>query len=58
MQPHHLPANAINALSSYITFCEAYAGVKPTVDGWAKYFQLVKQVVPGKEKEAKDWDMV
>ena len=55
---NHFPANAITSLSSYITFCEAYTGVGPTVDGWARYFYLIKQVVPDKEKEAKDRDFV
>ena len=58
VQPHHLPANAFTTLSSFVTFCEAYAGVKPTVDGWANYFRLVKNVVPDKEKLPKDREMV
>ena len=28
------------------------------MDGWARYFYLVKQVVPDKAKEAKDRDFV
>ena len=29
LQPHHLPAKAITALSAYVTFCEAYLGIWP-----------------------------
>jgi hypothetical protein len=32
-------------LSAFATFCEGYAGIEPLVQGWAKYFQLRKQVV-------------
>ena len=46
MQPHHLPANAITTVSSFITFCEAYAGVYPSNKCWARYFQFVWQVIP------------
>ena len=47
LQPHHLPANAITQLSAFASFCEGYLGLWPTVDLWAKYFQLKKQSVPG-----------
>ena len=36
LQPHHLLANAITTLSAYVTFCEAYVGIKPLVMVWAK----------------------
>jgi len=49
LQPHHLPANAIVALSSFTTFCEAYLGLHPTVDLWAKFFSLRPGVVQGLE---------
>ena len=47
LQPHHLPANAITQLSSVAAFSEGYLGLWPTVEMWAKYFQLKKQSVPG-----------
>jgi len=47
LQPHHLPANAIVALSSFATFCEAYLGLYPTVDLWAKFFSLRPGVLQG-----------
>jgi hypothetical protein len=44
LQPHHLEANALLGLAS---FCEAYAGVWPTVDLWAKFFHLkVQKALP------------
>jgi hypothetical protein len=43
LQPHHLPANAVMTLSAFAAFCEGYAGIEPSVQGWSKYFQLRKQ---------------
>jgi hypothetical protein len=34
LQPHHLGANAVLGLSSFVSFCEGYAGVWLTVDIW------------------------
>jgi hypothetical protein len=45
LQPHHLPPNAITTLSAYVTFCEAYVGIRPLLLFWAKYFKFSKQVV-------------
>ena len=45
LQPHHLPANAITTLSAYVSFSEGYLGLWPTVDPWAKYFQLRQQII-------------
>jgi len=44
LQPHHLGANAILLLSCFVTFCEAYLGIWPFVDLWAKLFYLRPQV--------------
>ena len=49
LQPHHLPANAILQLSAYATFSEGYLGLWPSIESWAKYFQLKKQSVPNKK---------
>ena len=54
LQPHHLPANSITSLSAFVSFCEAYLGIWPMVNLWAKYFQLRKQSIPNpgvKDKE-------
>ena len=40
LQPHHLPANSTTSLSAFVSFCEAYLGIWPMVNLWAKYFQL------------------
>jgi hypothetical protein len=45
LQPHHIPANAVMILSTFATFCEGFAGIEPFCQGWAKYFQLRKQVI-------------
>lgn len=49
LQPHHLPANAILTLSAFVTCCEAYLGLWPSIDLWAKYFMFRPQVFADKE---------
>ena len=48
LQPHHLPANAFTQLSAYVSFMEGYAGLWPTVEAWAKFFQFRRQDLPNK----------
>lgn len=55
LQPHHLPANTITTLLAYVAFSEGYLGLWPTVDLWAKYFQLQKQSIP--DPDSKDMEM-
>jgi hypothetical protein len=43
LQPHHLGANVVLGLTSFVSYCKAYAGVWPTVDLWAKFFHLKVQ---------------
>jgi hypothetical protein len=45
LQPHHIPANAVMILSAFAAFCEGFAGIEAFTQGWAKYFQLRKQVI-------------
>ncbi|KAK1667400.1 hypothetical protein QYE76_055559 [Lolium multiflorum] len=40
LQPHHLPGNAIFYLSCYATFMEAYIGIRPTRETFARFFAL------------------
>ncbi|KAK1626901.1 hypothetical protein QYE76_001216 [Lolium multiflorum] len=49
LQPHHLPGNAIFYLSCYATFMEAYIGVRPTRETFARFFSLRINSVQGKE---------
>ncbi|KAK1692187.1 hypothetical protein QYE76_008884 [Lolium multiflorum] len=49
LQPHHLPANAIFYLSCYATFMEAYIGIRPTRETFARFFCLRINSVQGKE---------
>src|SRR3990170_2671020 len=36
LQPHHLGANAVLQLSGFVTLCEGYLGVEPSVDLWVR----------------------
>ena len=40
LQLHHLGAGAIVQLSGFVTLCEGYLGVEPTIDLWARFFSL------------------
>ena len=43
LQPHHLGTGAIVQLSGFVTLCEGYLGVEPTIDLWAHFFSLKQQ---------------
>jgi hypothetical protein len=43
LQPHNLPANTVMTLSAFAAFCEGYVGIEAFIQGWSKYFQLLKQ---------------
>ncbi|KAK1665773.1 hypothetical protein QYE76_053932 [Lolium multiflorum] len=47
LQPHHLPGNAIFYLSCYATFMEAYIGIRPTRETFARFFALRINSVQG-----------
>ncbi|KAK1680776.1 hypothetical protein QYE76_041624 [Lolium multiflorum] len=49
LQPHHLPGNAVFYLSCYVTFMEAYIGIRPTRETFARFFSLRINSVQGKE---------
>ena len=34
LQPHHLPPNTVVLLSAFVTLCEGYLGVLPTLKLW------------------------
>ena len=40
LQPHHLPANAIFYLSSFVSFMECFVGLLPTVETFANFYNL------------------
>ncbi|KAK1616477.1 hypothetical protein QYE76_021994 [Lolium multiflorum] len=48
LQPHHLPGNAIFYLSCYATFMEAYIGLLPSREAFARFFCLRINSVQGK----------
>ncbi|KAK1618400.1 hypothetical protein QYE76_023917 [Lolium multiflorum] len=47
LQPHHLPGNSIFYLSCYATFMEAYIGIRPTLETFARFFALRINSVQG-----------
>ena len=49
LQPHHLPGNAVFYLSCYATFMEAYIGIRPTREAFARFFSLRINSVQGKD---------
>jgi hypothetical protein len=49
LQPHHLPGNAIFYLSSYFSFMEAFVGLLPTVDTFARFYNL--RIISIKDKK-------
>ncbi|KAK1632697.1 hypothetical protein QYE76_007012 [Lolium multiflorum] len=40
LQPHHLPGNAIFYLSSFVSFMEGFVGLWPTVETFARFYNL------------------
>ena len=43
IQMHHLPANGVLFLAGYVTGTEAYPGLLPRVEHWARFFFLQPQ---------------
>ena len=43
LQPHHLGVGAIVQLSGFVTLCEGYQGVEPSIDLWVRFFSLKQQ---------------
>ncbi|KAK1613042.1 hypothetical protein QYE76_036715 [Lolium multiflorum] len=48
LQPHHLPGNAIFYLSCFVSFMEAYVGLLPSKEAFARFFGLRINSVQGK----------
>ena len=40
LQPHRIGAGAIVQLYCFVTLCEGYLGVEPTINLWARFFSL------------------
>jgi hypothetical protein len=40
LQPHHLSPNTIVLLSSFVTLCEGYLDILPTLELWGQLFYL------------------
>ena len=38
LQPHHLTPNVVVLLSAYVTLCDDFLGVLPTLELWGKFF--------------------
>ena len=52
IQPHHLPGNAITTIAGFVTCCEAYLSLLPSMEIWAKFFTLRPHVIPDKDLPA------
>ena len=39
LQPHHLTPNAVMLLSAFVSLCEGFLGVLPTLELWGEFFQ-------------------
>ena len=39
LQPHHLTPNTVVLLSAFVTLCEGFLGVLPTLKLWGEFFQ-------------------
>jgi hypothetical protein len=40
LQPHHLPANAVFYLSSFVSFMEGFIGLWPTTETFTRFYNL------------------
>jgi hypothetical protein len=40
LHPHHLPGNAVFYLSSFVSFMEGFVGLWPTVETFARFYNL------------------
>ena len=38
VQPHHLTPNTMTLLSAFVTACEGYIGILPTLELWGAFF--------------------
>lgn len=45
LQPHHLGPNTIMLLSAFVTLCDGYLGVRPTVPLWTRLCHFRSQMV-------------
>ena len=39
LQPHHLMHNAVMLLSAFVSLCEGFLGLLPTLELWGEFFQ-------------------
>ena len=51
LQPHHLGANCITQLSCFVTLCEAYLGVWPSMEIFGMFFFLRSQTTAGQQRD-------
>ena len=40
MQPHHLGANVVMLLSAFVTLCESYLSMRPSLGLWTRLFHF------------------
>ena len=51
LQPHHLGANCITQLSCFVTLCEAYLGMWPSMEIFGMFFHLRAQTSAGQQRD-------
>ena len=51
LQPHHLTPNTVTLLSAFVTMCEVYLGIRPTIELWGAFF-YTKLGTSAREKAA------
>jgi hypothetical protein len=44
LQPHHVGAYMVFVLSCFVSFCEGYASLWPSIDLWGRLFYLCPQM--------------
>ena len=45
LQPHHLLPNSIQEILGFVSLCEGYLGIKPTLELFWYYFQIKHQPI-------------
>ena len=51
LQPHHITPNTMMLLAAFVTMCEGYLGILPTIELWGAFF-YTKLGTSAKEKAA------
>ena len=50
LQAHHLTPNTVALLSAFVTMCEGYLGILPTIELWGAFFSPNWAPPPGRRR--------